>query len=128
MREVEGGLVPLFTSQLCGNEGLGTGSHVHENWDFGHRNSHHLLDCWGAPNLRLALDTCSLLTPRRIRHHGSVGTIKYDEYNDLLSKEHKSLNKLPLTTTKNEITFLQTETHFPFSTTEILHGWCSFLF
>lgn len=60
-------------------------------------------------------------------HHGSMSTIKYDEYNDLLSKEHKSLNKLPLTT-KNETTFLQTETHFPFSTTEILHGWCSFLF
>lgn len=45
-------------------------------------------------------------------HHGSLSTIRYNEYKDLLSKEHESLNKLPLTT-KNETTFLHTETHFP---------------
>lgn len=57
--------------------------------------------------------TYSLLTPQRIMYPGSLSTIKYNEYNDGLFKEHISLNKLPLTTTKNEITFLQTETHFP---------------
>lgn len=45
-------------------------------------------------------------------HCGSVSTIRFNEYKDLLSKEHESLNKLPLTT-KNETTFLHIETHFP---------------
>lgn len=52
---------------------------------------------------------------------------KHNEY-DLLSKEHGSLNQLPLTTKIKLPSFRQKLTFQLFSATEMLEGWCSPLF
>ena len=93
---------------------------MEENWDFGHRDTHHILGCWEAPNLCLVLNTHPLFTPQRFMHRGSMSTIRYNEYKDLLSKEHESLNKLPLTKKMRPPSFIQKLTFQLFSTTKIL--------
>lgn len=95
----------LSVSQLCGHE---IGSHVREDWAFGHvdthRTLHWLLESTG---LWLDLDTHLPLPPQRIM------------------QVHKSLNKLP--SQQKPPSFGLKLTFQVVSTTEMLRGCCSSL-
>lgn len=102
IREEHGELVPLFVSQLHGNESLGIRiPHAWrlELWPWGYSAHPRLLE-----STRLVIGFRHPVPTYSLKNYASwLPEHKHNEYNDLLAKEHESLNKLPLTTTKMKL-------------------------
>lgn len=96
------GASPSLVSQLHGNESLGIRiPHAWrlELWPWGYSPHPRLLE-----STRLVIGFRHPVPTYSLKNYASwLPEHKHNEYNDLLAKEHESLNKLPLTTTKMKL-------------------------